>query len=1117
MAIDANINRIKFLRSGTAGAKPTTSLITAGEIAINYTDRTIYTTDGTNIIDLGFGLGGTVNGNIITNGSLSTTGNILSTGTTAATGGLGVNHNAGAGVGLSLYGGYITQVGIPSYGMAFALTSTFGNHGDVSGDYATYFTTTSGSKRGWIFKYLNGSATATNVASISADGVATFARVVGPLTGNADTTTRLQTARTINTVSFDGTSNISTPATQDVLSSDLRVLKPNNVTNKALGVYFTTSGGLVSTANTTYGDFLSLNTYGDATGGRVNGLFFNKGSMSIQHYLADFGASTWGTPKTIAYIDSDSTGNSATATKLQTARTINNVAFDGTANISVNANYSEVIPASADLNNYRTPGLYYCPSDADAKTQSNLPYASAYSLFIERSAGWKQTFTAYDSNRTWIRRFYNTAWTAWRELAFLNPSDQTFTENINLAKTSGVAQVVVQTADASTAQLTLGNSARTIALAVNATSGDLTIWDAKNSKTIVNFATDGNTSTLNQYLNIVTPLGVNNVQGTTTFSVTGGESSPLRFKINKAGSITTNSPTSGTGAIMHALSFNWYATEWQIGNIRGGSTDTQGFGITKDATNLVWRHDGTTQYNYANYYGTGYLITTGNIQGANLITTTGMISAPTSTAHYIDIGKDGSDRTIFGQYGGVYRFYNTSSNTDIMVINPSTVSLASSQFQTRQGTYTDTLANLGTGSTAAILVPSIAAPLNATGYVPFIHGSVSTVSSGYVTQVSIGAWRGSNTWSSSGAYIAIGGSDSRPVEDFRFMSGGWLGTSGGQLNILGTLYSPTFSAGSMSASTLTTTNGIAVGTTLSVTGVTYLAGTSVSGTLSVNNAATFSSTVSISGSLTITNGQLFTSNPQMQILTGSGSARGLAAGGLLSSDSYSDWSKVPTNGIYSKGDITSATWMYAQRYMINGEDGLQINASGYMTLSNTNRALSLRCSDASAALLTDPNGTYNILSTKNAVSTLDATYLRNSGNNTYNGQLTAVSGFVTTYGMWTSSLAATGSITCQSLTASGDVTAFSDKRLKENIKAIDNPITRLNKLNGVTYTRNDVDDKETRHVGLIAQDVFAAMPEAVKIADDEMNTMSVNYQGLVGLLVETIKDLNNRLEKLENK
>jgi hypothetical protein len=78
---------------------------------------------------------------------------------------LGINNVEGNGAGLSLYGGAV--VGLPQYGISFAKTFNFGGHGYVTSDWATYFTTTGGNNRGWIFR----SGDSGNVASISAQGV----------------------------------------------------------------------------------------------------------------------------------------------------------------------------------------------------------------------------------------------------------------------------------------------------------------------------------------------------------------------------------------------------------------------------------------------------------------------------------------------------------------------------------------------------------------------------------------------------------------------------------------------------------------------------------------------------------------------------------------------------------------------------------------------------------------------------------------------------------------------------------------------------------------------------------------------------------------------------------
>lgn len=246
------------------------------------------------------------------------------------------NTDVGSGHGLSLYGTY--SGGKPSYGLTFSGTPTLGTHGEVTGDWATYLTMTGASTRGWIFKHEN-----TNVASVSATGVVTAAGFVGPLTGNASTATTLQTARTINGVSFNGSANIVTPATTSVTAQDLRAMDPVNVPTAKASFYFTSKEGLdTDTVGTTYGDFLALNTYNDGTGGSVNGLLLLKNSQAIYHYLGSHGTAAWNAPKQLAYTDSNITGNAATATALATGRTIGmtgdvtwtSASFNGSANVT---------------------------------------------------------------------------------------------------------------------------------------------------------------------------------------------------------------------------------------------------------------------------------------------------------------------------------------------------------------------------------------------------------------------------------------------------------------------------------------------------------------------------------------------------------------------------------------------------------------------------------------------------------------------------------------------------------------------------------------------------------------------------------------------------------------
>lgn len=93
--------------------------------------------------------------------------------------------------------------------------------------------------------------------------------------------------------------------------------------------------------------------------------------------------------------------------------------------------------------------------------------------------------------------------------------------------------------------------------------------------------------------------------------------------------------------------------------------------------------------------------------------------------------------------------------------------------------------------------------------------------------------------------------------------------------------------------------------------------------------------------------------------------------------------------------------------------------------------------------------------------------------------------------------------------ASGDVTAFSDARLKYDVKQIQEPLAKVSKITGVTFNKIGVEDRRT---GLIAQEVQAVMPEAVHESPD--GTLSVAYGNLVGLLIEAVKAQQKQIDEL---
>ena len=100
-------------------------------------------------------------------------------------------------------------------------------------------------------------------------------------------------------------------------------------------------------------------------------------------------------------------------------------------------------------------------------------------------------------------------------------------------------------------------------------------------------------------------------------------------------------------------------------------------------------------------------------------------------------------------------------------------------------------------------------------------------------------------------------------------------------------------------------------------------------------------------------------------------------------------------------------------------------------------------------------------------------------------------------------------------TATGNVTAYSDRRLKDDIQPIEGALEKVGTLSGNTYQRNDLLDKdpERRYAGVIAQEVEVVLPEAVSEAED--GTKTVDYNAVIALLVESVKELKAEVEQLK--
>jgi hypothetical protein len=248
---------------------------------------------------------------------------------------------------------------------------------------------------------LTGSQTLTNktltapvISTISNTGTLTLPTSTGTLaltsddiTGNAATATALETARTIGGVSFDGTANINLPGvntsgTQDTSGTAAKVTVTDSTTNSNFPIVFhDESNGLLDDTgalryNPSTGTLFAPNlqvagtttTVDTVTMNAANAIVFEgataddfETTLTITDPTADRTITLPDATGTLALTSSSITGNAATATALQTARTIAGQSFDGTANITI---------ASTDLSNTSAIALLTAAQTLTNKTIS---------------------------------------------------------------------------------------------------------------------------------------------------------------------------------------------------------------------------------------------------------------------------------------------------------------------------------------------------------------------------------------------------------------------------------------------------------------------------------------------------------------------------------------------------------------------------------------------------------------------------------------------------------------------------------------------------------------------------------------------------------------------------
>jgi hypothetical protein len=99
------------------------------------------------------------------------------------------------------------------------------------------------------------------------------------------------------------------------------------------------------------------------------------------------------------------------------------------------------------------------------------------------------------------------------------------------------------------------------------------------------------------------------------------------------------------------------------------------------------------------------------------------------------------------------------------------------------------------------------------------------------------------------------------------------------------------------------------------------------------------------------------------------------------------------------------------------------------------------------------------------------------------------------------------------MTVNGTITELSTIRIKNNVETLEGSLEKLDKLRGVSYNRTDNNRKE---IGLIAEEVEQVYPEFVAY-DNDGNAVGLHYARLTAVLLQSIKELNQKINNLENR
>lgn len=667
---------------------------------------------------------------------------------------------------------------------------------------------------------------------------------------------------------------------------------------------------------------------------------------------------------------------------------------------------------------------------------------------------------------------------------FALSADPTITLGGDLTGSATLTNLTNATLTATIAAGSVENSMLAGSIAASKLAGS--IPNSKLSNPAITITDGSNTGTIN----LGNQITFSGTSGETEVGVSGGTVTvglPNNVTIGNNLIVTGNLTVQGTQTILNTETLTVEDTLVLAGNNLSAEPDTGGFGLEVGpitspsgvASGVTGAHSIVYNYSTDQWEADGSLILSEATQGVPGV----KVSSASNALSEQDLGQnkaidfnEGSGITILGAASGndidvtitnsdrgssqnIFKNVASSSGTAVADNNNDTLTiLGGNDLSTSVSADTLTIQHDNSGVTAAsygsqFVVPSIT--VDARGHITAASSNtaISLSALGYSGASNADNFGSFSIKANSGSAEAIGSGETVTFTD----SGATTVTRSGN---------------TIDISSTNTVTSVGTSGNLSTGNITFVAGSNAAvsksgGTITIS--ATDSNTITSVG----TSGNLSTGNIT---LVGTGATTVSKSGGTItinSTDNNDNDNTITSvganNGSYSTGNVS-------------------INSGTNITVSKSGASITITNGITNLNQLTNSPGYV----TSSGVTSVTA------GNGLSGGTISS-SGTIAMSGNYTGTF-----------TASGDVVAFSDEKLKDNIESLDG--SKVFEMRGVSFNRNDQDGKLSS--GVIAQELEQIAPELIHEAED--GTKGVAYGNTVGYLIEAIKLLKAEIEELKD-